>query len=102
MDVLSRFVVLIIDPAMYLLFTAGFLLFVYGLVQMLWKMREGSDHKEGLQHMLYGLLGMFIMVSVWGIIALLDNTFGLGALTGSGPDMSRLNSVQPVGSFNLR
>jgi hypothetical protein len=62
-------------------------------------MREGADHKQGLQHMLYGLLGMFIMVSVWGIIGLITNTIGADP---TNPDISRIESIRPVGSFNLQ
>ncbi len=69
----------IIDPAMMVLFTAGFLLFVYGIVEFMYDMAKGgSAGKQGKDHMLWGVLGMVVMSSVWGIIALIDNTFGLG------------------------
>lgn len=90
--ILQRFKDYILDPTIYLLLTAGFLLFVYGLVVFIYKMREGNDYKEGLQHMLWGIIGMFIMVSVYGIIALIINTIGADP---TNPDFSRVPQVNP-------
>ena len=89
---MGRFITYIVDPAILIVFAAGFFLFVWGLVQFLWNLNEGGDNKEGKQHMIWGIVGMLIMISVYGIITLLDNTFGLGVFSGS-PDMSRLNNV---------
>ena len=49
----------------------------------LWNLEDGGDNSEGKQHMIWGIIGMFIMVSIWGIIGLLDNTFNLGARSGA-------------------
>lgn len=76
-QLLGRFIDFIITPAIMLVFTAGFFLFVWGLVQFLWNLDEGS-HEEGKRHMIWGIVGMFVMVSVWGIIMLLNATFSLG------------------------
>jgi len=46
--------------------------------------------------MVYGLIGMLIMVSVYGIIALIVNTFGLNV---SSTDVSRINNVQVGNPF---
>ncbi len=76
-DVIARFTVYIIDPAILVIFSAGFFLFLWGLVVFLWKLNAGGDNKEEKAHMLWGIVGMLIMVSFWGIINLLINTFDL-------------------------
>lgn len=40
--------------------------------------KQGNTEKaqEGRQHMLWGIIGMFIMVSVFGIMRILINTLG--------------------------
>lgn len=91
-QILSNFVEYIINPAILVIFAAGFFLFVWGLVQFLLNLGEGSDNSEGKQHMLWGIVGMFIMASVYGIIALLDATFGLGAFSPN-PDLSRWQDI---------
>jgi len=96
MQLLSNFITYIINPAILLVFSAGFFLFLWGLVVFLFKLGEGGDHKEGKQHMLWGIIGMFIMVAVGGIMAILDNTFDLRAAS---PDVNRIQNVIPIANF---
>lgn|SRR3989338_4903009 len=91
-QLLKNFVSYIINPAILVIFAAGFFLFVWGLVQFIMNLDKGGEHEEGKKHMLWGIVGMFIMASVYGIIALLDNTFDLDAFSGT-PDMSRLQDI---------
>ncbi|MDP2648999.1 MAG: hypothetical protein Q8P19_03840 [bacterium] len=76
-DIVSRFRIYLIDPAILIVFAVGFFFFVFGLVEFLWKLNEGGDSKEGKQHMIWGIVGMLIMVSVYGILSLVTNTFGI-------------------------
>jgi hypothetical protein len=89
---LERFVDVIIDPAILVIFTAGFFMFVWGLVQFIMDLDKGAHKKEGVNHMVWGLVGMFVMASVYGILSLLDNTFELNAFSGQ-PDMSRWQEI---------
>lgn len=91
-NLIDRFVTYIIDPAILLVFAAGFFMFIWGLVQFLINVENSSKREEGKMHMLWGMVGMLIMISVYGILALLDNTFQLGALQGN-IDTSRINNV---------
>ena len=91
-QILNNFVDYIINPAILVIFAAGFLLFFWGLVQFIMDLNSGGEHEEGKQHMLWGVVGMFVMASVYGIIALLDNTFDLGAFSAT-PDMSRWQDI---------
>ena len=77
-DLVNKFTDLIIRPAVDVLFAAGFFLFVWGLIEFLRDMNEGSDTRRGKQHMLWGIVGMLIMISVLGILSLLNATFGFG------------------------
>ena len=67
----------IIDPLLLVIFAAGFFMFMWGLFQFMLSSNNGEDTSTGKQHMIYGTIGMFIMVSVYGIISLLTSTFGL-------------------------
>jgi hypothetical protein len=95
-QILQNFQTYIIGPAIVLVFTAGLLVFMYGLVEFMIKVRESSDHKQGVQHMLWGLVGMLIMVSVGTILAIIQNTIGPGSL-----DPARINVVQPITGVKL-
>jgi predicted membrane channel-forming protein YqfA (hemolysin III family) len=95
-ELLDRIITYLVDPAIRVVFTLGLLLFIWGLVQYLWEIKDGKADGDGKQHMLWGLVGMLIMVSVYGIIALIVNTFQLGS---SSTDASRIENVQVGNPF---
>lgn len=95
-DLVNRFVDIIINPAILIVFAAGFFLFVWGLVEFLWRLDEGGENTAGKQHMIWGIVGMLIMVSVFGIISIINDTFDLDA---GNPDVSRINNVAPPVNF---
>jgi ABC-type phosphate transport system permease subunit len=94
---IGRFVDVIVNPLILLVFAAGFFRFIWGLVQFLFHLEEGGKHEEGVQHMIWGVVGMFVMVAVYGIIMLMNNTFNLGIF--GPPDLSRLNSLNIPSTF---
>ena len=67
-QILRNFVTFIINPAILVIFTAGFFLFVWGLVQFIMNLDKGSENEEGKKHMLWGVVGMFVMASVYCIV----------------------------------
>jgi succinate dehydrogenase/fumarate reductase cytochrome b subunit len=97
-NLIDKLVDYIIDPIILLIFAAGFFLFVWGIVQFLWKLDEGAQN-DGKRHMLWGIVGMLVMVSVYGIITLIDETFDLDIAS---PDMSRMNIITAPADFGGR
>lgn len=93
---IQKIVDLIVNPAIYVVFSLGLLIFVYGVVEFLIALSKGGETKEGKSHMLWGVVGMFIMVSVFGIIHLLNSTFGFGLGRGGSynPNMSAFDSIR--------
>lgn len=67
----------IVNPLLALIFAAGFLVFAWGLMQYVWALNgSGKNIEEGKKHMLYGIIGMFIMVSAYAIIGIIARTIG--------------------------
>ena len=93
---IDRLVDVIINPVILLIFAGGFFLFVWGLVTFLWTLNEGGETKTGKNHMIWGIVGMLVMVSVYGIITLIDDTFELDIAY---PDVNRINNVQAPANF---
>lgn len=59
-----------------LIFAVAFLVFIYGV--FMYFIANSEDAKEkGKNLMLYGLIGFFVMVSVWGLVNILVGTFSL-------------------------
>ncbi len=68
---------LIINPLILLMFSVAVLVFFFGIFQMIANNESDESREKGKQNMIYGILGIFIMVSVYGIIRFLLATFGL-------------------------
>lgn len=69
----------VINPLIQFAFVAAFVIFLWGLIEFLYNLNNADKRKEGQKHMIWGVIGLTIMVGVFGIINLLINTFGLGA-----------------------
>lgn len=66
----------IINPIIYFIFALALVYFLYGLVQYLLSPDNEEIRKTSKHHMLWGIVGLFVMVSVFGIMNLLLNTVG--------------------------
>ena len=66
----------IIRPIVPFLIGLAIVVFLYGVIIMIFS-KGGEKMQEGKQNMLWGIIGIFVMVSVWGLVAILVNTFGL-------------------------
>ena len=80
-ELLRAIIESIIDPFVLLLFTIGVFLFTWGLVVFLTQMDNPEGRKTGVQHMLWGIIGVFIMATAFGIINIILDTFGLPSPT---------------------
>ena len=67
----------IINPFIGLLFTLALVMFLYGGAQFILRASEDEGRETGKQHMIWGVIGMFIMISVFGILGVVTNTFGI-------------------------
>ena len=81
-DVVGRFTTYVINPILLILAAAGFFFFVWGLVEFMIALSQGGKTETGKQHMIWGTVGMVIMFSVAGIIALINSTFNFGIAPG--------------------
>jgi uncharacterized membrane protein YidH (DUF202 family) len=64
----------ILDPIVELLFTLAVIYFLYGLVKFLWNFDNQTAKTEGKRHMIWGIVGIAIMVSVFGLLNLVMDT----------------------------
>ncbi|MBP9749430.1 MAG: hypothetical protein KBD21_01770 [Candidatus Pacebacteria bacterium] len=53
-------------------------LFIWGGVVMLASQGSDESRKEGQTRMLWGLIALFVLVSVWGLVQLVQVFFGVG------------------------
>jgi len=67
----------ILNPIIFLVFGIAFLIFFYGIFQFIRSETADSGREEGKKKIFYGLIGMFIMFSAYGLIRLILDTFGI-------------------------
>jgi hypothetical protein len=60
-----------------LLVLVATVIFMWGIIKYVLSAPESTERSDGKKFISWGLISLFILVSVWGIIAVLGNTFGL-------------------------
>ena len=63
----------LVNPAILLLFGLALVIFLYGLVEFFWS-GDKLDPKLGRDKIIWGLVGMAIMASVYGFLNVIVNT----------------------------
>jgi hypothetical protein len=65
----------ILSPLVPFLVGLAVVIFIYGVITTIFS--EGGEKKEdGKKFMFWGIIGIFVMVSMWGLVTILQNTFG--------------------------
>ena len=91
-DIISK-ISAILSSILPLLVSLGVIYFIWGMVQYF--IADGEEAKKtGRDRIIYGIIGLAVIVSIWGLVAILNQTFGLGGANGLGtgqtPDLSNL------------
>ena len=78
-SIVNSFTNNIVNALVTLFATAALVAFFFGIVQYIWGMRDGKPEKvkNGNSFMIWGLIGLFVMFSVWGIIIFFQTVLGL-------------------------
>lgn len=66
----------ILNPIIAVMFALATLYFFYGVAKYMWHPDDETAREEGRRGMLWGIVGMFIMVSVFSIMKLIISTIG--------------------------
>jgi len=67
----------IFNPIIMLMFALAVVYFLAGVYKYIKGYDNDTERNEGKTHMLYGVVGVFIMISVWGIMHMIVDTFGI-------------------------
>jgi len=82
---------MIINPLIGLLFALAIVYFLYGVFEFLSNQANEEKKTTGKSHMMWGIIGITIMMGVWTILSIMLNTLGI--------DKSQINPEQ--GTVNL-
>ena len=68
-ELLGSIATLILNPLIILGFVVATIFLFYGIAEMIWK-ADGSDLEKSKSNVKYGVIGLFVMFSVFGILRL--------------------------------
>lgn len=85
---LMTIIIGLIKQATYVVATLALLFFFWGLAKFIMNVSDETKRAEGKSIMVWGIIALFVMIAVWGLVGILENTFfGSGGARGpaSGP-----------------
>ena len=71
----------IINPFIRLLFLVALVVFLWGVFNAIKGSANDAKRQDGKTQMFWGIIGMFIMISVYGILNLIIGTVGVDGQT---------------------
>jgi hypothetical protein len=79
-DIILNIYKYILNPLIKVGFAVALIIFLWGGVQFLYYKQQGDTKKiESLRdHFIWGIVGMFVMASVFGILQVIANTVRAG------------------------
>jgi len=72
----AKFNEVILFPVITLLVAVALLVFVYGCFQYIANAANPTARAEGQKHIMWGIIGLFVMLSAYAILSIAANTFG--------------------------
>lgn len=84
----------IVNPAISLLFTIAFLIFIWGVMEYMRGDEKSDARTKGKEHIMWGLIGLTIMLGVWGIIYFIANSLSFESPKDSGVDVKQYIKYQ--------
>ena len=76
-EIIDKITKEILNPAIYLLFAAATIMFVIGIIKYILA-ASPMQVEQGKKTMLYGIIGLFVMASAYGIVKIFCNFFETG------------------------
>lgn len=74
LPILSSIIRVIVNPLIAVLMGVAIVVFIWGVVEYVWKADTEEGRSKGARAILWGLVGLFIMVSVFSIMRFIANT----------------------------
>lgn len=60
------------------------LFFLWGLAKFVYRAGDPKSHEDGRRVMIWGVIAIFVFVSIYGIMEMIANLFGIDAIPGQG------------------
>jgi len=71
----------VLVPLITLLIISATVIFIWGIIKYISAASDSKKIGEARQFMLWGIIGLFVIVAMWGLVKIIQTTFDIG--TGS-------------------
>jgi hypothetical protein len=88
----------LVNSALPILVGLALLAFFWGLVKFIFSAGDAEKAKEGKSIMIYGIIALVVMVSVWGIVNFIASDLGVSNGTAGNINTPTVNS-NSLGSY---
>ncbi len=76
-ELAEKIILPLLNIAITIIFTLGIVMFIWGVVQYVINQADSAEREKGRSFMIWGIIALFVMVSVYGLVRLVGNTFDL-------------------------
>ncbi len=73
-DIVHTLMLEVIHPLVMLLVSLSIVFFIWGVAKYILHGGDEAKRKEGINMIIYGIIAIFAIVSVWGLVEVLQNT----------------------------
>lgn len=74
-DLINFFTCTLANSVVPLLVSIAIASFIYGIIKYFLNSDNEEKKNDGKSYMLWGIIALFVMVSFWGLVGVLSNTF---------------------------
>lgn len=85
---MTLFINKVFAPFIPVLVILGLIVFIWGVIKYMTADEDTKKRQEGTRFMIWGIVGLFVMVSVWGLVNILTGTFQLENTTIPFPNLN--------------
>ena len=82
----------LLDLAVPIMITICLLYFIYGLSQFILSSESDDSRTEGRNRMIHGVVALFAIVAVWGLVGVVARSFQIGGGSLQGGDIPLVQS----------
>ncbi len=87
--------------AIPILIAVAVLVFIFGVIKFIVNANDAEKRKEASKNIIFGLIGLFVIVSLFGLIRILQGAFNLDGPDGNTLDENFVPQVEGRPGFEL-
>lgn len=86
----------LLDLVVPIVFALALIFFFYGIAQFIRSAGDTKTLESGKNKMIWGIVGLFVMISIWGIIKYLGDSLGIETNIRNGAPTRTVPAVDPA------